>query len=358
MPMRAILAIRYLALAAALLVSASQPAAAQLSLAVELNNAGVRWLNAGYFESAIEQFEAALRVDPSYSVARENLAIAYNNYGLRLKDKPKEAIKQFHRALFCNPDNATTKENLEGIIRLMGKNPQSFDDRVALGEEAQATADLKGASIEFEAALSIRKDPAVSAKLAAIKPLIASEPSTERQRRSHQHGVQWKIAQRWKAEHKSIHAPILKLKLGKDGTLADVSISQTSGDAALDKEAADLARKCAPFDHPPEGVGEFTVDPNSFVDFGPYMAELNRRIKAAWLPPSGFESKRITVLFKLNKGGELSHLVVLQSSGEDSADKAALEAVKQATPFKPLPKGAPDEVDITFTFDRDKRSGN
>ena len=87
-------------------------------------------------------------------------------------------------------------------------------------------------------------------------------------------------------------------------------------------------------------------------DFGPYMRDLQRRIKQNWNPPKGNESKRVVLLFKIAKDGRLLSCSVFKSSGLPNADKAALDAVKLTAPFKPLPveyKGA--SIDIQFTFD-------
>jgi protein TonB len=81
------------------------------------------------------------------------------------------------------------------------------------------------------------------------------------------------------------------------------------------------------------------------------MAELQRRIKKAWFPPKGQESMRVMVIFKVSKNGELSALRLQKSSGSSLADQAALKAVQDAAPFRPLPAGAPEDVDIQFTFD-------
>jgi TonB family protein len=81
------------------------------------------------------------------------------------------------------------------------------------------------------------------------------------------------------------------------------------------------------------------------------MADLQRRIKKHWFPPKGNESKRVMVVFKVHSGGELSDLRIDHSSGVQIADKAALDSVQNAAPFRPLPAGAPDAVDIQFTFD-------
>ncbi len=97
--------------------------------------------------------------------------------------------------------------------------------------------------------------------------------------------------------------------------------------------------------------GRPSVAAQADVDFGPYMADLQRRIKRHWFPPKGNESKRVVVIFKVHTGGELSNLRLDHSSGVALADKAALDAVQNAAPFRPLPQGAPADVDIQFTFD-------
>lgn len=94
------------------------------------------------------------------------------------------------------------------------------------------------------------------------------------------------------------------------------------------------------------------IDALKEPDFGPYMRELQRRIKMNWDPPKGNESKRVVLMFKIGRDGRLLSNRVLKSSGLPSADSAAKHAVELTAPFKPLPpeyKG--DSVDIQFTFD-------
>lgn len=87
-------------------------------------------------------------------------------------------------------------------------------------------------------------------------------------------------------------------------------------------------------------------------DFGPYMRELQRRIKMNWNPPKGNESKRVVLLFKIAKDGRLLSCSVYKSSGLPSADNAAINAVKLTAPFKPLPSDFKGQsIDIQFTFD-------
>ena len=88
-------------------------------------------------------------------------------------------------------------------------------------------------------------------------------------------------------------------------------------------------------------------------DFGPYMRDLQRNIKANWNPPKWNTSKRVVVLFKIAKDGTLaSSPYVYKSSGIPSVDDAAIRAVKITQPFKPLPVGFKGQsIDIQFTFD-------
>ncbi len=94
------------------------------------------------------------------------------------------------------------------------------------------------------------------------------------------------------------------------------------------------------------------VDAIREPNFGPYMSDLSRRIKANWDPPRGDESKRVVLLFTIAKDGRLLNVKVLKSSGVPAADRAALAAVELTAPFRPLPSDfRGTSVDIQFTFD-------
>ena len=104
--------------------------------------------------------------------------------------------------------------------------------------------------------------------------------------------------------------------------------------------------------NPGGGGGAPGIDALREPDFGPYMRELQRRIKMNWDPPKGNESKRVILLFKIAKDGRLLSCRIHKSSGLPSADQAALKAVELTAPFRPLPgdfKG--QSIDIQFTFD-------
>ncbi len=104
--------------------------------------------------------------------------------------------------------------------------------------------------------------------------------------------------------------------------------------------------------NPGGGGGAPGIDALREPDFGPYMRDLQRRIKLNWDPPKGNESKTVVLLFRIAKDGRLLSCKVHKSSGLQSADQAALKAVELTAPFRPLPgdfKG--QNIDIQFTFD-------
>lgn len=94
------------------------------------------------------------------------------------------------------------------------------------------------------------------------------------------------------------------------------------------------------------------IDAIKEPDFGPYMRDLQQRIKRNWEPPKGEESRRVVILFTIARDGRLLSKRISKSSGLAAADKAAMSAVELSAPFKPLPVDYKESsVDIQFTFD-------
>ena len=87
-------------------------------------------------------------------------------------------------------------------------------------------------------------------------------------------------------------------------------------------------------------------------NWGPYMRDLEQRIKRNWSPPKGDSSKRVIITFTIGRDGRLLSHKVTKSSGSPLADRAALSAIELTAPFRPLPpefKG--QSIPIEFTFD-------
>ncbi len=94
------------------------------------------------------------------------------------------------------------------------------------------------------------------------------------------------------------------------------------------------------------------IDAIKQPNWGPYMRDLEQRIKRNWTPPKGDSSKRVVITFTISRDGRLLNKRIVKSSGVPLADRAAMSAIEQTAPFRPLPpefKGS--SVPIEFTFD-------
>jgi TonB family C-terminal domain len=87
------------------------------------------------------------------------------------------------------------------------------------------------------------------------------------------------------------------------------------------------------------------------VDYGPFMRELQVKIKRAWYPPKSNESRKALVVFKVQRNGRVSKVRIAQSTGIAKGDQAAIKAVESVSYKLKLPPKAPESVDIQFTFD-------
>lgn len=86
-----------------------------------------------------------------------------------------------------------------------------------------------------------------------------------------------------------------------------------------------------------------------------YLQDVQRRVKRYWFPPKGNETKRVVVQFTIHKAGEVSNLKLELSSGVSAADQAALKAVENGAPMRPVP--ADKDLSIKFTFDYNQFQG-
>lgn len=131
-----------------------------VSRAQVLNNEGIDLMKAKDLNAAIAKLKEALAVDPEYAFAKENLAVAYNNYAITLP--AKESVVYLHRALFIWPKDGPARKNLNSALQSLGVKPESFDDRVKSASEYAQAGNFTSAVIEAKEALAIKADPKVA----------------------------------------------------------------------------------------------------------------------------------------------------------------------------------------------------
>ena len=71
-------------------------------------------------------------------------------------------------------------------------------------------------------------------------------------------------------------------------------------------------------------------------------------------------AKRITVFFLIARDGSICNTKVIVSSGDKQMDSAAIDSIKRAAPFKPLPEAVPSVLSrlvVEYTFRLPDHSG-
>jgi TonB family protein len=169
------------------------------------------------------------------------------------------------------------------------------------------------------------------------------------------------IRKHWtRSETKTAADPVVSFTVSRAGKISSLRLVKTCGLSTVDRAALRAVESASLKPLPPGAAPsievEFTFNSSTvkeaeLPDLGPYLADLQRRIKRAWFPPRGSESKQVVLVFSLYGDGKIFPPRVEKSSGDAAADAAALKALENAAPFKPLPEGSPDELDIEFTFD-------
>jgi len=162
--------------------------------------------------------------------------------------------------------------------------------------------------------------------------------------------VEKSLRKAWQAEgHKAANNPAVYFTINKDGSISKVKLEKSSGNSVLDNQALALVAKSAPYPTPPRDSFAFATMFRD-IDFGPYVSDVDKRIKRTWVPADDKLSSRIVVDFAVDKNGTASDVVLKEETGIKRLDDAALAAVKKASPFGPLPAGAMP-VHIEFSFD-------
>jgi TonB family protein len=126
----------------------------------------------------------------------------------------------------------------------------------------------------------------------------------------------------------------------------DVLIVTLKEPAAIEEKEAGKADK--PVHQVEEGLRsrvkkEETVDLGSIdIKYVSYLKRIKKRIEAIWIyPQAAFEREEegiAVVKFSIGEGGDITSSLVIESSGSDYLDQGALDVVRSAAPFDPLPR--------------------
>ena len=182
------------------------------------------------------------------------------------------------------------------------------------------------------------------------------------------------VARNWhRDKNYTVGFTTLQFKLLGNGSIGDLQVHGRSSPKRLTENALKALKLASPLPslpkHSPNAVlccldfSEFpepapvgkyanvTIQPD--VDFGPYMAELQRKIKAnvTWPSTQGNQIEHASIVFKVHKDGGISGLRLEKPSRNKALDAIAINSVERSAPFDHLPEGSSDDVDIQFHFD-------
>lgn len=118
--------------------------------------------------------------------------------------------------------------------------------------------------------------------------------------------------------------------------IAIVSLLSAPGNAsALEKQSTAIVQKK-------------WITETQRIQLHTYLAHTSRKVKRQWFPPR--DATAVTVRFKINSEGTLEYARVFGNSNCGICDTAALKAVTNAAPFRPLPPACP-ALELIYHFD-------
>lgn len=88
------------------------------------------------------------------------------------------------------------------------------------------------------------------------------------------------------------------------------------------------------------------------TEYSEYMSNLRTKIFDNWETPEYIEEGHASVVFKINKNGEILSCEINESSGNEEYDNSALQALNKAEPFDSFPDGTSrNSLTIQYNFD-------
>lgn len=109
---------------------------------------------------------------------------------------------------------------------------------------------------------------------------------------------------------------------------------------------------CVPALH--AGKRDLKTYPASDFKDTAYMQKVHQKVGASWKAPGETpkEGSKAVVIVTILRDGSLIESRLHMKSGSEAWDASALDAVKKATPFEPLPKGyLRTSVEVHFHFE-------
>ena len=101
-----------------------------------------------------------------------------------------------------------------------------------------------------------------------------------------------------------------------------------------------------------DNTNQYTKKTAIKYDFSDYMTGVRSKIQKAWAPPEVIEEGHATVIFKIDKSGNVISSYIKESSGNRLYDESALNSIQKASPYAQLPdESGRENITVVYSFD-------
>lgn len=147
--------------------------------AIAANNQGVQMGKSGRWAEAIQAHEKAVQYEPENKQLRINLSAACVVYGqTRMAANDNMAASAaFRKALLAAPDNGLAGKLLADATRKLGRDPESADARMEIGDQLLAAGDVQSAVLEYQAAMQLEDSGRTYAKMGDLALRVGQVPT-------------------------------------------------------------------------------------------------------------------------------------------------------------------------------------
>ena len=342
--------------------------------------------NAQDYAEAINLRRQALKADPSDSNARQFLAQSYRAYALSLESQKQlpKAFRQLHLALYLFPNSSESRVQLDHLFRSAKLDPADYQAHLRLASESFEAGKFIDAVVERRVALSLHDDEAVRIALNQAIPSRTDDPD---------YMPEFDMRQLPPAVNTddliaTANDVIRYQYIWAAQTLVDNAVAQAPDDprvkqlqkdleAARSKRAEFYLQQAQKFDQANDKSSalanyaavralhlddETTVaridelkksaQPSITKEYADYALSVQSHIKKNWAVfnrklPGG----NSTVLFRIQKDGSISDIVLSQKSGSEQLDEFTINAIGKTVLPAPPPGGL-IPIDFQMTFNR------
>lgn len=208
-----------------------------------------------------------------------------------------------------------------------------------------------------------RLTPSVLAAPPARTPIKTQKPAASKTDPvdAYMATVRAKIQKSWQPPEKGNACKlVVTFTISTKGPVDEVKLKESSGHQAIDDSAVAAIKNASPFAAlPPAAAKGLTIDytfnfrprdSESKADTETYMKGVAERINKTWQEPKVPKKMEVAITFTIDKSGKVIETKINKTSGLKALDDAAVNAVKRAAPFAPLPPAFDDKMTIGYTF--------